>query len=588
MADKQWLARYGTSIYAIGSIAMLLVALGGAIVRGASVGVGVYVWFLYTLCSVPLLVLKRLNGRYALLGIFMGLYFVFFGALDFQHLLLGSDMPEPERDGFLTTAECAILLSAVLVLCGYFAGSRAGEREERTSVLAEWPTSVMLLVGVSLWLLGTAAMIYFQVFVSPEKTMYSAHRGMAAMGPLLTFVVMLGHMMQPLGILILSYGYARHRGPLWTTLILAVVSLQVAVGFVEDVKIQAIMGGALVIMCRTLVDNRLPKGWIFGGILFIIFAFPVFQAYREEVAGARGLDRAQAFRQLDKVIEIALASREKVSEGHTGQRAQTFIERASGKESLELLFQHVGYDVNLLYGRSLMAVPMAFVPRLLVPDKEDISVGQLFTKEVLKSDTDTYISISNLGELYWNFGWPAVFLGMPLIGLLLGFVGTRFNLENGTSLTRVLVLLVTAQTLCMGFGGTIPIAYIVWSRSMAAIGLMHLIFARRLTSSASSMGTESPMGTGSPTDPVADPPSGKSGSILPISVRFPAATDSPSTESAPVISLPVRFPAAIRELGAGGARPALPGAHFPAAIGEPGPNGARLPLPGPRFPNLMR
>jgi hypothetical protein len=177
---------------------------------------------------------------------------------------------------------------------------------------------------------------------------------------------------------------------------------------------------------------------------------------------------------------------------------------------------------------------------------------------------------------------------MPLIGLLLGFVGTRFNLENGTSLTRVLVLLVTAQTLCMGFGGTIPIAYIVWSRSMAAIGLMHLIFARRLTSFASSMGTESPMGTGSPTDPVADPPSGKSGSILPIPARFPAATDSPSTESAPVIPLPVRFPAAIRELDAGGAQPGLPGARFPAAIGEPGASGARLALPGPRFPNLMR
>jgi hypothetical protein len=78
---------------------------------------------------------------------------------------------------------------------------------------------------------------------------------------------------------------------------------------------------------------------------------------------------------------------------------------------------------------------------------------------------------------------------------------------------------------------------------MAAIGLMHLIFARRLTSAASS---SSPMASESSTDPAADPPSGEGGAL---------------------ISLPVRFPAPIRELGAGG---------------------SRLALPGPRFPNLMR
>lgn len=534
--ESQWFARHGKTAYTVGNIAILLAAMGGAVGRDASVGIGVYVCLLFALCSAPLLVLKRLNGRYALLSIFMGLYFVFFGALDLQHLLLGSDTPEMARDGFLTTAECAILLSAALVLGGYFAGSRAGDRPQRMVTLAEWPTGIMLFVGVSLWVLGTTAMIYFQLFVAPEKSVYAAHKGIAAMGALLTFVVMLGHMMQPLGILILAYGYSKHRGPVWLTLILIIVAGQVALGFVADVKMQAIMGGALVIMCRTLVDNRLPKGWIAGGVVFIIVAFPIFQAYRQEVTGTRGLDRAQAFQQLDKVLEIVFASREKVSEGRASERAQTFLERASGKDALEMLFQHVGSDVNLLYGRSLVSLPLAFVPRLLLPDKEDISVGQLFDKEILKSNDGTYISISNLGELYWNFGWPAVFLGMPLIGFLLGFVGTRFNLENGTSLTRVLVLLVTAQTLCMGFGGTIPVAYIVWSRSMAAIALMHLIFARRPAVAAEMTVSE-----------VADD----------------ARASDPAAERLP---RPARYPAPVGELGAG----------------------TRLALPGPRFPNMMR
>jgi hypothetical protein len=68
---------------------------------------------------------------------------------------------------------------------------------------------------------------------------------------------------------------------------------------------------------------------------------------------------------------------------------------------------------------------------------------------------------------------------MPLFGLLLGFVGAKTSLEQGTSLTRVLVLVGTAQTLCLGFGGGLPVSYIVWLRSLAAIGLLHLLFARR-------------------------------------------------------------------------------------------------------------
>jgi hypothetical protein len=108
-----------------------------------------------------------------------------------------------------------------------------------------------------------------------------------------------------------------------------------------------------------------------------------------------------------------------------------------------------------------------------------VSVGALFPKVILKSDSDVYISISHLGEIYWNFGWLGILGGLPLAGLLLGFIGAKFNLERGTSLTRILVLLVSAQSLCIGFEGTIPVAYVLWLRCMAAIGLLHVVFARR-------------------------------------------------------------------------------------------------------------
>lgn len=478
MASSEWLVRYRTALYPIANVVVLLASVAGAAIHDIPFGVVIYACLLFCVCSAPLLFMKCLNDRYALLGLFMSQYFLFFGALDLQNLLLGSDVVSIHTD-FLSAAEVAILVGAAAILVFYQFGVVLGDPAERQTPVKEWPVRTLLVVGTTVWLLGTTAMIYFQLFVIPTKTGYAANKGLASLGPMLTFIVMLGHMMQPLGILILAYGYSKSRHFFWYALVLFIVLAQVVVGFIEDIKLQAMMGAVLVIMVRTLTTNRLPTGWLVGTAVVLLITFPYFQAYRSEVTGARGLDREQAFNQIDKVIDIVLASQEKDKESSEDHhRSQTFVERASSKSNLEILFDHVGKDVPFLNGRSLIAIPMAFVPRLLVPDKEDISVGMLFAKQILKADGDVYISISHLGELYWNFGWAGVIFGMSVLGLVLGYIGTKFNLEREVTLTRVLVLLVTAQPLCLGFGGTMPVSYLVWMRSIAAVGLMHLIFAR--------------------------------------------------------------------------------------------------------------
>jgi O-antigen polysaccharide polymerase Wzy len=489
----EWLTRNRTAIYAALNVFVLLAAVVGAPLHDIDFGRAVYAALLFAVCSLPLLSLTALNGRFFLLAVFMLLYFLFFGALDVQALVIGEEV-HPIHDGFLAPAEVLILSGAVLLLGGYFAGVSWGNQGQDTQQPKEWPKQAILLLGIVLWVTGTAAVIYFQIFTMPDKTNASAARGFAAMGPVLTFIVMLGHLLGPLGVLILAYGYARFRGAFWLTLILMVVCTHVVVGFITDIKAEALIGGAIVILVRTLVDNRVPRAWLAGAVAFVVLAFPIFQAYRVEVAGERGLNRLQALRELPKVLEIAFSAREKVSSGRPQQRSQTFVERSSSKWNMETLVQHAGVDTPFLGGTTLVAIPMAFVPRLLAPDKADVSVGQLFSKKILKSTEDTYISISHLGELYWNFGWGGVLIGMPLAGLVLGFVGAKSSLERRMSMTRLLVLMATVQPLCMGFGGTMPISYVIWLRSMAAIGLMHLLFSR----AAAPQAAASPIVAGEP------------------------------------------------------------------------------------------
>jgi hypothetical protein len=474
----EWITRHRVAMFVGLNVCVLLAGLVGAPLHEIDFGRAIYAIVLFLLCSLPLLFLSALNGRFFLLAVFMLLYFLFFGALDLQALVIGEEI-HPLHEGFLEPAEVTILSCAVLVLVGYFAGVGIGGHNEDSRPPKEWSKQSILLVGTFLWVTGMAAVVYFQIFTVPEKTNASAARGFAAMGPVLTFIVMLGHLLGPLGSLVLAYGYARFRGAFWLVLILVMVWGEVVVGFITDIKSQALMGAAIVILVKTLVDNRLPRAWIAGAVAFVILAFPIFQAYRVEVTGERGLNRLQALKELPKVIEIAFAGREK-STTRSGERAPTFLERSSSKENIEILMRHVPTDTPYLQGETLVAIPMAFVPRLLVPDKEDVSVGQLFTKQILKADTDTYISITHVGELYWNFGWGGLLVGLPLAGMLLGFVGARNSLEWGPSMTRLFVLTATVQTLCMQFGGTMPISYVIWLRSMAAIGLMHMVFARKV------------------------------------------------------------------------------------------------------------
>jgi hypothetical protein len=468
-------SRHRGTFYVAVNATFILLTTVLAISHDASLSTLAYVIVLFALCSASLLFMDGLNGRYALLAIFLAMYFVFFGMLDTVSLLAGGG----QSSEILSEAELALLCGAAAAIAGYRGGvALAGESSSERPVL-DWTPRATLLVGIVIWLLGTAAIIYFQVFTVPEKTNAATRHGLASLGPAWTFAVMLGQMIEPIGLVIIAYGYARYQTFAWLLLAITMVCTQIAVGFVADIKSLAMLAGILVILARLLVDGKLPKLWLLGGAAFIVFAFPLFQAYRADVTGERGLSHVQALENIDKVLDIVLANRDKVTEGPSANRSQTFFERASLKGNVELAFEHTGVDTPFRHGDTLVGLLVAFIPRLIWPDKPDVAVGQLFNKEFFHTgDAETYISPSHFGELYWNFGWTGALTGMVLIGALLGFTAAKCNLAEKRSVTRILVLLATVKYVCLGFEGSIAIAYIVWLRSLGAIGLLHLLLAR--------------------------------------------------------------------------------------------------------------
>jgi len=176
----------------------------------------------------------------------------------------------------------------------------------------------------------------------------------------------------------------------------------------------------------------------------------------------------------------ALDTKESLDSGH--YRAESFFERSSIKANVTMIVTKTGHGVEFQHGRTIVSLLAAFIPRMVWPDKPDTATGRLVNSEFTHSEQrQTNISPSHLGELYWNFGWPGALIGMVVIGGLLGTIAVRFDLTRALNLTRVLVIMVTIKTLILGFEGAININYSMWMRTMAAVGIMHLLFARRPT-----------------------------------------------------------------------------------------------------------
>lgn len=457
------------------NVAMLLAtAIALAIVSGEQRAL--YVVLLTAICTSPLLWMDRLNSRYTLLCAFFAAYFLYFGVAD----LFGLFQPAASVHTvpLLTPAEIAVLTGGFLVLLGYHATARQTRATSQSPAnTADWSTSNLVLIGLILWVLGTLAVWYWSVHVVVRRSVEIDNQ-LSSLG---TTIVMLGRLVQPLGIMMLAYALVVTRSRRLLPLILAICVLQVVLGFISDSKETALRGAALVILVKFLVEGRVPKAWLAGGVLFVSFAFPIFQAYRYEVTGERGVTNEQAAKNLGELLQIAYAAKDKVAAGFygAGTRGQTFFERASLKNNVELIVARTGHGVEYQRGHTLQPLLGSFMPRLFWPDKPDVAAGQLMNQEFdIAWEQDVYISPSHLGELYWNFGWPGVAVGMLALGVLLGFINSRWDLSQSSSLTRLLVIAVTLYALCLRFEGTIATGYTVWLRSLAAIWLLHVLFAR--------------------------------------------------------------------------------------------------------------
>ena len=124
-------------------------------------------------------------------------------------------------------------------------------------------------------------------------------------------------------------------------------------------------------------------------------------------------------------------------------------------------------------GATLTPLLYIFIPRLVAPDKPDNVTGLLFNHTFSISTANTFIAVTNLGDLYWNFGWTGIVVGMTIIGAFLAWAATKFRLDRNPTLPKFLFLLITAFFLVLEFEGGIALIYTMWARVAVLFLLIH-------------------------------------------------------------------------------------------------------------------
>jgi len=435
----------------------------------------VYLALLFSLCSAPILCARRLNGQYALFTLFLAIYFISCGLLDLIRLL--SDVPVTSSVGLLSKTEMVLLLGGIMFVAGYQLVITFSTRDNMPSqfVARDWSLGRLVIVGLFLWIAGSLANWYWSVVLTIRSGEYHNNEGQ-----LFTSILIAGRYLLPVGILFIAYASVTSRSRLLLALVIAVSVVQVFVGFVTDTKGGAMLGGVLVIVALLLVTGKVPKVWLFAGVLFAVFAFPLFTAYRLIVVGEHGFSNAEAARNVGKAFDLTVKSLNRVSKIIGEDRPTSFFERSTIKGSVEMIVSRTGSDVPFQHGYTLIPLITSPIPRIVWPSKLDIQVGQLLNKKFHVTDTaTTYISPSHIGELYWNFGWAGVIGGMLGLGALMASINHRCDLSQYVSATRVLILAITMFELCARFEGSIAAEYSVWLRSVVAILVLHAMFSSR-------------------------------------------------------------------------------------------------------------
>lgn len=459
------------SILHLGLTAGIL-GLSFAFARDLDLGRAVFLLAFFILSAAPYFLLAH-DPRYRLMAFFMLVYFAMFGLMDYILLFTDQAYRIYTSSAFIPRTS----LTDVVILTGggcfwvcYLLASTLCRRHRMFHEPPAWKYSVSVWFALTCWLIGIAAQFIVQFVywtTGPEQVGVASH----AISNLFYLAL--------LGGIIMIVTALNHSGTLVArTLLCFMMIVELAFGFFGNTKEVSFRLGILTLITLYFLHGRISLALILVLVLLFIPYQAVFKVYREHVIQVRKQSALEAIQDMDRSIET-VAKGTQHEKGAAIKAAFMLLDRIDGRKYVEIITQQTGTRVPYLRGQTVSLYFYAFVPRMLWPDKPQISTGQLMNRTFrLSASPLTFVPSTQLGEFYWNFGISGVVLGMSFIGMLLAMINGIFLSGARASTVGMLVILVAFYFLVMRFESGFASQYNQFTRVVLLIGLMAFVFNR--------------------------------------------------------------------------------------------------------------
>ncbi len=464
---KYWL------FLSINIIVILLIGIASITNPYANLGTSIYVILLLIICTSPALFITTYRGRATLMLMFLAYYFASYALQDFSRLIAYSPIPLRFSNGFFTGGEVVILAGAISFMLGYMLVLGLTSKRDIGILKRDWSPKIVVLMGLIAWAIGFFFNIKIQFGFGDSFS--TAKKEMGLFGGFTSLFRVLGLF----GTLMLIYSFLTTRKKTVLILLIGTMLADFILGFLGDTKELAVRDPLIFLFSYVIIRERIP---VVTTVIFVVLAglaFNFFAAYRLELA-TRHETRASAFGQLDSKLN-KIAGEDKPLSKRFSEGMDYFADRITLKQNTEIIVAKVGRDMEFKEGYTLVPLLYAFIPRFIMPDKQDSTMtGRIFNRDFhISGSLDTYISIGAVGELYWNFGWTGSIVGMMLIGSILAVVACLGLGDKNSNLPRFLLLLLTVYLLILRSEAGLALVYTYWARTVVLLLLIHALIPKK-------------------------------------------------------------------------------------------------------------
>ena len=254
------------------------------------------------------------------------------------------------------------------------------------------------------------------------------------------------------GIALLMLAYLRYGSREALMMMLLLIPPSMAFNFLGGSKTAFLSPPTMVAVAYIVVRRRIAIRWIFVAIAAVILIYPVAEFQRRVILRDNTRGAAYALKKPGEMISrISRFATSYELGDYLMQGVQATSRRSDGLGILSVILRDCPSRVPYQLGWTLGYIVLSYVPRFVWAEKPDTTAGLWVTENFgAGPGVSSHTAPTWIGELYFNFGWPGITIGMLLIGVYmrtLHEVLFRPKTTMAAQMMAVQVLFIFPQTL---------------------------------------------------------------------------------------------------------------------------------------------